>query len=116
MKNIEEIKTYVGIMMTDLRGNWAFDYVDRMEDVREELTILRAHADASSSDQQYALEDIELIDEEIRECEFDGRIFRDCANFYNYCSKEGFTEQVQKELEDMMSYPENLDSYRKEQL
>jgi len=112
MKNIEETKTYIGIMMADLRSNWGFDYVDRMEDVREELLSLRKISN-NTKEQLQALEDIKLINEEIEDGEFDGRIFRDCANFYNYFSKEGFTEQVEKELECMMSCPENLDKYRK---
>ena len=40
MWNIEENKTYVGIMMRDLRGSWLSNYVNRMEDVKSCLIKL----------------------------------------------------------------------------
>lgn len=110
MWNIEENKTYVGIMMRDLRGSWASNYVSRMEDVRgclEEIIKL-------SNDEieiKLAKEDIQVINDEIEDGSFDGRVFRDNANFYEYYSKEGLTESVISILKDDMEYPEYINDY-----
>ncbi len=103
MYNLEELKTYVGLMMLDLRGNWAFDYVNRMEYCRDYLEQI---ASISEKDRDNALEDIELINSEIKDGCFDGRIFRDSANFYGYSSSEGLTDNVINELKTDMTYPE----------
>lgn len=103
MKSLEELKTYVGLMMLDLRGNWAFNYVERMEYCRDYLEQI---ASISEEDRDSALEDIELINSEIEDGCFDGRIFRDSANFYGYSSEEGLTNEVLSELKCDMSYPE----------
>lgn len=110
MWSVEENKTYVGIMMRDLRGSWASNYVGRMEDVRnclEEIVKLSSNVD----DIQMAKEDIQVINEEIEDGSFDGRVFRDNANFYEYYSKEGFTESVISMLKNDMEFPEYIDDY-----
>lgn len=112
MWSVEENKTYVGIMMRDLRGSWASNYVGRMEDVRdclEEIVKLSSNVD----DIQMAKEDIQVINEEIEDGSFDGRVFRDNANFYEYYSKEGFTESVISMLKNDMEFPEYIDEYSK---
>ena len=113
METVEELKTYVGIMMGDLRCNWAYSYMDRMQKVEEKLFAIRYNSDATDSDKEDATEDSVIIENEMDGCEFDGRVFRD-ANFYDYCSKEGLTEEVERELKKTMSCLDILEDYREE--
>lgn len=110
MWSVEENKTYVGIMMGDLRGSWASNYVNRMEDVRNCLKEIAKLSD-DDDDIKMAKEDIQLINKEIEGGSFDGRVFRDNANFYEYYSKEGFTESVISMLKNDMEFPEYIDDY-----
>ena len=110
MWSVEENKTYVGIMMRDLRGSWASNYVSRMEDTRNCLKEIVTLSD-DEDDIKMAKEDIQLINEEIEDGSFDGRVFRDNANFYEYYSKEGFTESVISMLKNDMEFPEYIDDY-----
>lgn len=110
MWSVEENKTYVGIMMSDLRGSWASNYVNRMEDVRNCLKEIAKLSD-DDDDVKMANEDIQLINEEIEDGSFDGRVFRDNANFYEYYSKEGFTESVISMLKNDMEFPEYINDY-----
>lgn len=112
---LEELKTYCGLMMLDLRWNWAFDYVDRIGYLNDMLSLIITHPDAQECDKISAQEDIQIGIDEIEDGEFDGRVYRNFANFYGYKSKEGLTDKIFKELSDDMSYPEyNLPGYEEE--
>jgi hypothetical protein len=115
--NKEELKTVIGSLMSDLRGNWAYDYVERMELLIELLNELKT----------LEPDNIALIDTLIncteREIEdpFDGRTFRG-KFLYGYQSEEGCTRQVNKYLESILTHPEynnikvNLATEREEKL
>lgn len=103
---LEELKTYCGLMMVDLRSNWAYDYIGRIEDLNYMLEDIINHPDASEEDKKYAQEDIQIGLDEIKDCEFDGRAYRDCANYYNYYTKEGLTDRIVSILKIDMTYPE----------
>ena len=103
---LEELKTYCGYIMKDLRGNWAFNYEDRIYELNSFLQEICNHKDSTEIDKENALTDINLGVEEL-ESEFkDGRIYRDCAKFYGYKSEEGLTEQIYTKLSKDMTYPE----------
>lgn len=103
--NIEELKTFCGTLMLDLRGSWASNYVSRMEELIEKLELIRDHPDASSEDINMAECDIKLTEGEINSM-YDGRIFRDCGHFYGYQSEDGLTKNVKETLEMILEYPE----------
>lgn len=105
-KTLEELKTYVGLMMLDLRGNWAYEYKDRIEYVNQYLDEIVNHPDATDEDKSSALSDSKIGISELEDGGYDGRVYRDCANYYGYSSKEGLTDEVIKELSDDMTYPE----------
>ena len=111
-KTLEELKTYVGLMMLDLRGNWAYEYKDRIEYVNQYLDEIVNHPDATDEDKSSALDDKGIGIRELEDGGYDGRVYRDCANYYGYSSKEGLTDEVIKELSDDMTYPEyNIPGY-----
>ena len=96
---IEELKTIIGSLMSDLRGNWAFDYIERMELLIELLNQL----DSVEPDNNiYSL--ISTTKSEIEE-PFDGRVFRG-KFLYGYQSEEGCTKIVKEYLENILTYPE----------
>jgi phage tail tube protein FII len=103
---LEELKTYCGYMMEDLRGNWAFNYVDRIEELNSFLQEICNHKDSTETDKANALVDINLGLEELESDFKDGRIYRDCAIFYGYKSDEGLTKQIYTKLSEDMTYPE----------
>lgn len=91
----EELKTCLGQLLLDLRGNWAFYYYDRLiiaSDLCKEI-------DEDLSD---ILESINIE----KEGEYDGRIFRNCS-YYGYFSEEGTTNKVKEWLKNNLSLPEN---------
>ena len=106
MYTLEELKTYVGLMMLDLRGNWGFDYQYRIELTNDFLTAIIEHEDSSEEDKSDAQEDIEIGLHEIESGDYDGRVYRDCANFYGYKSEEGLTQKIHNMLMMDMTYPE----------
>ena len=72
---IEELKTIIGTLMVDLRGNWAFEYIERMElliDLLNQLDTIEPD-DIKQSFNIYSLISTTRI--EIEE-PFDGRVFR----------------------------------------
>lgn len=109
--NIEELKTYCGLMELDLRGNWAFGYVDRIEDLNDMLREIINHKDATEEDKSNALQDIQIGLNEIEDGCFDGRVYRDSGSFYGYFTQDGYTEKIYKLLCDFVSYPENLPKF-----
>lgn len=92
--NQEELKTCLGQLLLDLRGNWAFNYSDRLYTALELCDKI-----------EYDTSDIERRIHDELEGDFDGRIFRG-ALFYGYSSEEGITEEVKKWLENNLSFPE----------
>ena len=90
----EELKTCLGQLLLDLRGNWAFDYCSRLQSA----SILCDQIDEDTSD-------VEQRIESEMEGDYDGRIFRN-GDFYGYSSEEGTTEEVKKWLERNLSHPE----------
>jgi hypothetical protein len=103
---LEELKTYCGLIMVDLRGNWAYDYICRIEDLNYMLEDIINHPDATNEDKINATEDIKIGLDEIKYGEFDGRVYRDCANYYNYYTNEGLTDRIVSILKIDMTYPE----------
>ena len=95
--SIEEIKTAIGHLQLDLRGNWGYDYTNRLEALIELAVCLPTSVE---------LEDlISTAQDEISE-PTDGRIFRDCY-LYGYESDEGRTRDVYDYLQNILSYPED---------
>lgn len=107
-KTLEELKTYVGLMMLDLGGNWAYEYKDRIKYVNRYLDEIFYHPDATDEDKSFALSDARIGISELENGGYDGRVYRDCAKYYGYSSKEGLTDEVIKELSyDMTHYPDD---------
>lgn len=101
---IEELKTIIGTLMVDLRGNWAFEYIERMElliDLLNQLDTIEPD-DIKQSFNIYSL--ISTTRSEIEE-PFDGRVFRG-KFLYGYQSDEGCTKRVKEYLENVLTYPE----------
>ena len=90
----EELKTCLGQLLLDLRGNWAFYYSDRLNKAYELCNQINDFT-----------EDVKRKIEQELEGDYDGRTFRS-ASFYGYASDEGITEEVKKWLEDNLSHPE----------
>lgn len=100
--NTEELKTAIGYLMLDLRGNWAFDYIKRMELVIDALKRLLINDPENA---QYK-NDLEVTKSEISDpC--DGRIFRDSCDLYGYSSEEGKTDKVWDFLQKNLTYPDS---------
>lgn len=93
----EELKTCLGQLLLDLRGNWAFDYQDRLYEAQNLCSLIEDYTD-----------DIERKIEEQLEGDYDGRTFRG-ASFYGYSSKEGETEEVKQYLRRNLSHPEHCE-------
>lgn len=90
----EELKTCLGQLLNDLRGNWAYDYSNRLN---KAMDLCNQIEDFTG--------DIERKIEEELDGDCDGRTFRG-ASFYGYSSEEGTTEEVKKWLENNLSHPE----------
>ena len=107
MKTCEEIKTAIGHLLLDLRGNWGWDYKERLEELVELLNKLkiyyRGHEHAVDYDNTIGL--IDLAESEIDEPS-DGRIFRG-GYLYGYESEEGRTQEVYDYLKNVLSYPDD---------
>ena len=115
--NKEELKTVIGSLMSDLRGNWAYDYTERMRlliDLLNELKSLEPELE-SQCDNLINHTEKEIADP------FDGRTFRG-AFLYGYQSEEGCTRQVHTYLESILTHPEynnievNIATQREEKL
>jgi hypothetical protein len=109
--NQEELKTAIGHLQLDLRGNWGWDYKERLEELIELLNKLRAYAVEDPKDFDLEVNDFEinsLIGTAQGEIDdpSDGRIFRG-GWLYGYESEEGRTQQVYDYLQMVLSYPED---------
>lgn len=100
--NTEELKTTIGHLMLDLRGNWGWHYTERMKLVTDALNMLLV---TDPENLQYK-NDLQVTEVEISEpC--DGRIFRDSCELYGYSSAEGKTGRVRDFLQKHLTYPES---------
>ena len=115
--NKEELKTVIGSLMSDLRGNWAYDYTERMRlliDLLNELKSLDTELQ-SDCDNLISHTEGEIADP------YDGRTFRG-AFLYGYQSEEGCTREVHTYLESILTHPEynnievNIATQREEKL
>ncbi len=109
--NLEELKTAIGHLQLDLRGNWAWDYRDRLEELIDLLNRLKRYAVENPKDFDLEVNEFEIegliqtAQGEIDEPS-DGRIFRG-GYLYGYESEEGRTQQVYDHLQNVLSYPED---------
>lgn len=109
--NVEELKTAIGHLQLDLRGNWAWDYRDRLWELLKLLNRLKEHVVDNPKDFDLEVNEFEINDliktaqGEIDEPS-DGRIFRG-GWLYGYESEEGRTQQVYDYLQSVLSYPED---------
>lgn len=122
--NKEELKTVIGSLMSDLRGNWAYYYTERMRLLIELLNELKSVEPELESrcDNLISHTEREIEDPfEGRPAELIGRTFRG-AFLYGYESEEGCTRQVHTYLENILTNPEynnikvNLATEREEKL
>lgn len=93
--NQEELKTCLGQLLLDLRGNWAYYYSDRLS---KALQLCSKIEDCTE-------DVIQTANEELEEGDYDGRCFRDCS-FYGYSSEDGSTESVKEWLRNNLTHPE----------
>jgi hypothetical protein len=109
--NLEELKTAIGHLQLDLRGNWGWDYKSRLEELIDLLNQLRSYSVPDPKDYDLEVNDFE-IDGLIRTAQgeiddpSDGRIFRG-GYLYGYESEEGRTLDVYDYLQRVLSYPED---------
>jgi len=109
--NEEELKTAIGHLQGDLRGNWGWDYKPRLEELIELLNKLKAYAVEDPKDFDLEVSNFEidnLVETTQGEIDdpSDGRIFRG-GWLYGYESEEGRTQQVYDYLQMVLSYPED---------
>ena len=108
--NVEELKTAIGHLQLDLRGNWGWDYKPRLEELIDLLNQLRVYAVDDVKDYDLEVNDFEInsligtAQGEIDEPS-DGRIFRG-GWLYGYESEEGRTQEVYDYLQRVLSHPE----------
>jgi hypothetical protein len=109
--SIEELKTTIGHLQLDLRGNWGFDYEPRLEELINLLNQLKIYAVPNPKDFDKEVNDFE-INSLIRTAQgeiyepSDGRIFRG-GWLYGYESEEGRTQDVYDYLQNVLSYPDD---------
>jgi hypothetical protein len=109
--NVEELKTAIGHLQLDLRGNWGWDYKPRLEELIDLLNQLRVYAVDVVKDHDLEVNNFEInsligtAQGEIDEPS-DGRIFRG-GWLYGYESEEGRTQEVYDYLQRVLSYPED---------
>ena len=109
--NVEELKTAIGHLQLDLRGNWGWDYKERLEELIDLLNQLKSYAVENPKDFDLEVNDFEinsLIGTTQGEIDdpSDGRIFRG-GYLYGYESEEGRTQEVYDYLQNVLSYPED---------
>ena len=109
--NQEELKTAIGHLQLDLRGNWGWDYTERLEELIELLNQLKTYSVEDPKDYDLEVNDFEinsLIKTAQGEIDdpSDGRIFRG-GYLYGYESEEGRTSDVYDYLQRVLSYPED---------
>ena len=109
--NVEELKTAIGHLQLDLRGNWGWDYKERLEELIDLLNKLKIYSVPDPKDYDLEVNDFE-IDGLIKTAQgeiddpSDGRIFRG-GYLYGYESEEGRTQEVYDYLQNVLSYPED---------
>jgi hypothetical protein len=109
--SVEELKTIIGHLLLDLRGNWGWDYEPRLEDLIDLLNQLRKYAVDDVKDHDLEVSNFEINDlintaqGEIDDPS-DGRIFRG-GWLYGYESEEGRTQQVYNYLKNILTHPED---------
>ena len=108
--NVEELKTAIGHLQLDLRGNWGWDYKPRLEELIDLLNQLRVYAVDDPKDYDLEVNNFEinsLIGTAQGEIDdpSDGRIFRG-GWLYGYESEEGRTQEVYDYLQRVLSHPE----------
>lgn len=101
--NVEELKTSIGHLLLDLRGNWGWGYKSRLEELIGLLSKLLSNSDLAS-ESGYIISLMSIVQGEI-DNPFDGRIFRGCY-LYGYESEEGRSQEVYDYLQNVLSYPE----------
>jgi hypothetical protein len=107
---IEELKTTIGHLQLDLRGNWGWDYKERLEELIYLLNQLRSYVVSYPKDFDKEVNEFEINDliktaqDEIDDPS-DGRIFRG-GWLYGYESEEGRTQEVYDYLQTVLSHPE----------
>ena len=109
--NKEELKTIIGHLQLDLRGNWGWDYEPRLEELIDLLNQLRKYAVDDPKDYDLEVNNFEidnLIETAQGEIDdpSDGRIFRG-GYLYGYESEEGRTQEVYDYLQRVLTYPED---------
>lgn len=109
--NKEELKTIIGHLQLDLRGNWGWDYEPRLEELIDLLNQLRKYAVDDPKDYDLEVNNFEidnLIETAQGEIDdpSDGRIFRG-GYLYGYESEEGRTQEVYDHLKMVLTYPED---------
>ena len=108
--NVEELKTAIGHLQLDLRGNWGWDYATRLRSLIELLNQLRIYSVPDPKDYDLEVNDFEIdclirtAQGEIEEPS-DGRIFRG-GWLYGYESEQGRTSDVYDYLQRVLSHPE----------
>ena len=96
----EELKTAIGAILLDIRGNWGWDYEERLDELIQLLKYLKHYLPDEG-----AINDLfQLAKEELEEPS-DGRIFRG-GYLYGYESEEGRTQEVYDYLLNVLTYPE----------
>ena len=100
--NTEELKTAIGHLMLDLRGNWVSNYQERMELVADGLNLLLNN---EPENLEYK-GDLAVTEGEISE-PWDGRVFRDSCNLYGYSSIEGRNQKVYDFLQGCLTHPDS---------
>lgn len=104
--NVEELKVAVSAIMQDMRGNWGYDYYDRLISTQE---LLEELLEKDTENVDIYQQDIDVVTSELAsltEHDHDGRAFRDMANLYSYRTEEGSTQRVYDYLETILTYPE----------
>jgi hypothetical protein len=99
--NEEELKTAIGSILRDIRGNWGWNYEERLEEVIELLKDLKNYLP-----DEPRIDSIIRIAEEELEQPTDGRIFRG-GYLYGYASEEGRSQEVYDYLLNVLTYPED---------
>ena len=102
--NSEELKTAIGHLLLDLRGNWGWDYKPRLEELMSLLSQLLSNSDLASESGDIL--SLMLTAQGEIDDPSDGRIFRG-GYLYGYESEEGRTQEVYDYLQRVLSYPED---------
>ena len=95
--NQEELKTCLGQLLSDLRGNWAYEYYDRLIKAEELCNLIEEDTSVIESKIEYQ-----------KEGDYEGRTFKN-VSFYNYFSEDGSTAKVKEWLQNNLTHPEYCD-------